>query len=76
MVYFQTGNQGFVYPFSTDKEYVFEQIRKADYILIDNFEWTNATQVFLYPAMLKHPEYFEDAYVHPTEKVYVVKVKK
>jgi len=76
MVYFQTGNQGFVYPFSTDKEYVLEQIRKADYILIDNFEWTNATQVFLYPAMLKHPEYFEDAYVHPTEKVYVVKVKK
>ena len=76
MLYFQAGNRGFVYPFSSDKELVYQRIRQADYVLLDRFTWTSTTQHYLYPAMLAHQEEFETVYAYPSDKVYVVKVKK
>jgi len=76
MLYFRTGNRGFVYPFSPDKESVYRKVREADYILLDRFKWTNSTQRYLYPALLAHRQDFEAVYIYPEDKVYVVRVKK
>jgi hypothetical protein len=76
MLYFRTGNQGFIYPFSSDKESVYQHVWEADYILLDRFKWTNSTQRYLYPALLAHRQDFETVYIYPEDKVYVVRVKK
>jgi hypothetical protein len=76
IVYFQTGNRGFVYPFSLKIEEVYQKIKQADYILVDNFEWSKSTQNYLWPALYQHQQDFQLAFQIPEDNFFVLRVKK
>jgi hypothetical protein len=74
-VYFLSGNRGFVYPFSQDRDLVYQKVREADYVLIDEFSWTNSTRQYLLPALNQHRQSFQMVYRHPRLNFYLLKVK-
>ncbi len=76
MLFFQTRNQGFVYPFSENPDSVYQKIAQADYILTDNFQWTTSTKRYLVPAIYKYQDKFEILYKVPDDDFYVLRVKK
>ena len=76
MLYYQTGNRGFVYPFSQNHDQVYQKVLKSDYILVDQFEWTTSTRQYLLPALYEHEQNFQLIYRVPEKNFFILKVKK
>jgi hypothetical protein len=76
MLYFQTGNQGFVYPLTPNRDLVYQKVRQADYVLVDRFNWTTSTRQYLLPALREHHEEFKVVYHLEGTLFYILKVQK
>ena len=55
-VYLLAGNKSVCYPFTDDRARVQRAIDRSDYILFDNFQWTETTRYFLNPAIQFDPD--------------------
>ncbi len=64
-VYLLSGRQAFCYPFTNDRTRVRQAILAADYILFDNFRWTETARHFLNPVLADDPHLFR--FVHQTD---------
>ncbi len=65
-VYLLSGCRSFCPPFTGDQAAVKAAIEKCDYILFDNFYWTNLFRVFVAPVLKQDMDRFR--YVFKTEK--------
>lgn len=64
-VYLLSGHKSFCYPFTLDTGEIKGSIKKADYILFDNFQWTATTNRYLLPVLQQTPEKF--GVIHKTK---------
>ncbi|MEO0078946.1 MAG: hypothetical protein ABIK86_08125, partial [candidate division WOR-3 bacterium] len=64
-VYLLSGRRAFCYPFTNDRSQVYQAILAADYILFDNFRWTETGRHFLDPVLADHPYLFR--FMHQTD---------
>ncbi|MCX7996008.1 MAG: glycosyltransferase family 39 protein [candidate division WOR-3 bacterium] len=75
-VYLLSNHKSFCYPFTTNLNEVIESIKKADYIILDKFLWTQTTLRYLLPAIQTFREDFEIVYKTNYPEFYLLKIKK
>ncbi|MGB9722044.1 MAG: glycosyltransferase family 39 protein, partial [bacterium] len=75
-VYLLSNHKSFCYPFTTNKNEVKEKIKRADYILLDNFRWTGTTMRYLLPVVQDYVEGFETIYKTSYPEFFLLRVKK
>lgn len=63
-VYLLSGRKSFCYPFTNDRAKVRAAIDRSDYILFDNFRWTETAKDFLNPVLQEDPGRYQ--FVHET----------
>ncbi len=64
-VYLLSNRRSFCYPFTNDRVRVYTAVLAADYVLFDNFRWTETTKHFLNPVLADHRHLFR--FVHQTD---------
>jgi hypothetical protein len=76
LVYIRSLRSGMLYPLSRDREKVISEIKqkKASYIIVDGFFWTQTTQRYLYPALSAHPELYRIVYAVRNPDTFVLQV--
>lgn len=74
-VYLLTKHKSFCYPFTTNKNEIKESIKKADYIIFDNFQWTGTTMRYLLPVIQEYPENFEIIYKTSYPEFFLLRAK-
>ncbi len=65
-VYLLSRHKSLIYPFTENRDKIQQAIDQCDYILLDNFYWTQTTRRFLWPVLQQSPERYE--IVHQTRK--------
>ncbi len=75
-VYLLSGHKSFCYPFTHDHAEVRAAIDKSDYILFDNFQWTNLTLCFLNPVLREEPDRYRAVYKTGSPAFFVLEVAK
>ncbi|MGQ9664422.1 MAG: ArnT family glycosyltransferase [bacterium] len=73
-VYLLSGHKSFCYPFTLDTGEIKESIKKADYILFDNFQWTATTYRYLLPVLQQTPEKFSVIHKTKSPEFFLLKV--
>jgi hypothetical protein len=75
-VYLLSRHKSLIYPFTENRDKVRQAIDQCDFILLDNFYWTQTTRRYLWPVLQQSPEGYE--IVHQTRKpeFYVLKIIK
>ncbi|MBM3312958.1 phospholipid carrier-dependent glycosyltransferase [candidate division WOR-3 bacterium] len=74
-VYLLSGRRSFCYPISRDHAQVKAALQRSQYVLADNFAWTETTPVLLGPVLQANPELWELAFTTPEPEFYVLKVR-
>jgi len=64
-VYLLSHRRSFCYPFTNDRARVRAAVLAADYVLFDNFRWTETARHFLNPVLADHPHLIR--FVHRTD---------
>jgi hypothetical protein len=64
LFYLRSGHRGLVYPFSHDVDNIIDNLKRnnVQYVIYDNFAWTQTTLKYLYPVIISHPEMFKVVY--------------
>lgn len=76
LFYLRSGLKGRIYPFSTNADSVVSNLYSADYVVIDNFAWTNTTRRYLVPAMSKYSQQFPLVHCENVPVTCVARIKK
>jgi hypothetical protein len=74
-VYLLSGRRSFCYPFSQNQDDVKSAMLRSQYILADNFQWTETTPYFLGPVLKANPELWEMAFRTPPPEFYVLRIR-
>jgi len=75
-VYLLSRHKSLTCPFSIDQNKVKDAFMQSDYIILDNFIWTEASKNYLAPVIQKEFGNIEFVYITQKPRFYVVKVKK
>ena len=74
-VYLLSGRRSFCYPFSDDHAEVKSAILRSQYVLVDNFRWTDLTVRVVGPVLSDNPDLWELAFTTSPPESYVLRVK-
>ncbi len=75
LFYLVSDRPSFGYPMTEDSLKILQAISEADYVILDNFFWTNRTQRVLYPILNEHIDWYTFEYTTVYPETYVLKVK-
>ncbi len=75
-VYLLSRHRSLTCPFSIDENNVRSAFMQSDYIILDNFMWTEASKNYLAPVIQKEFGNIEFVYITQKPRFYVVRVKK
>lgn len=73
-VYLLSGHKSFYYPFTLDTGEIKASIKKADYILFDNFQWTATTYQYLLLVLQQTLEKFSVVHKTKSPEFFLLKV--
>jgi hypothetical protein len=71
-----SGLKSFCYPFTNDRARVQAAIDSSDYVIIEDFTWTETAKHFLVPALHQHPERYRTVHTTGPPEVFVLEVLK
>jgi len=76
LFYLRSKRKGVMYSYTHDPSKILKEIddNKVNYVILDNFAWTQTTQKYLYPVIRNFPQRFKLVYVvnNPPTAVYEV----
>lgn len=75
-VYLLSRHRSLTCPFSIDENMVRSAFMQSDYIILDNFMWTEASKNYLAPIIQEEFENIEFVYITQKPRFYVVRVRK
>ncbi len=75
-VYLVSGHKSLCYPFTNERAEVRNAIDVSDYILLDNFRWTETARYFLIPVMQENPGRYQTVHETGSPRTYVIRIEK
>ncbi|HTW92426.1 MAG TPA: phospholipid carrier-dependent glycosyltransferase [bacterium] len=73
-VYLLSGRQSYCYPITTDSAKIKLSLRRCQYVLADNFQWTRTTPMLLMPVLHDNPGLWSLLFTTSPPKFYVLSV--
>jgi hypothetical protein len=73
-VYLLAGRRSFCYPFTMDQAEVRTALMRSQYVLADNFQWTETTPTLLGPVLQDNPDLWELVFTTPPPEFYVLRI--
>jgi hypothetical protein len=73
-VYLLSGRRSFCYPFSKDRAEVRSAMLRSQYVLVDNFRWTETTAYLVGPVLKDNPDLWELVFTTSPPRFYVVRI--
>jgi len=73
-VYLLSGRRSFCYPFTDSLDRVHEAVLRSDFIIFDNFRWTETGKYFLNPVLQEYPDLYDVIHQTGPPEFYVLKV--
>ncbi len=72
----ESGLRSFCYPFTNDRARVQAAIDSSDYVIIEDFTWTETAKHFLIPVLHQSPERYRTVHTTGPPEVFVLEVLK
>jgi hypothetical protein len=75
-VFLESGLRSFCYPFTNERARVQAAIDSSDYVIIEDFTWTETAEHFLIPVLHQSPERYRTVHATGPPEVFVLEVLK
>lgn len=73
-VYLLSGRRSFCYPITEDRAQIMSAILRSQYVLVDNFHWTDLTANLVGPVLTDNPNLWKVVFTTPPPEFYVLSV--
>jgi hypothetical protein len=74
-VYLLSGRRSFCYPITEDRTQIMSAVLRSQYILVDNFQWSDLTAGLLGPILRDNPDLWELVFTTAPPRFYVARIK-
>ncbi|MBM3332104.1 phospholipid carrier-dependent glycosyltransferase [candidate division WOR-3 bacterium] len=74
-VYLLSGRRSFCYPITEDRTQVMSALQRSQYILLDNFQWSDLTPRLIGPILRDNPDLWEIVFTTAPPKFHVARIK-